>query len=132
MSATNSYTAKPLADQISDYLRANMLDGCAEGQITMHSKVFLEEVSSLVADFIEERHRGPNSEVEWMEDQLIEIMRLASRGLWAPDKDEAITDTLRLHGIRLLVDAYTEEYEALFARHQTRHDATSGQVQEEK
>lgn len=66
---------------------------------------------------------GP-SEQEWLEDQLIEVMRLASRGLWEPEKDDAITDTLRLHGIRLLVEAYPERYEALLDRVNKRRDAT--------
>lgn len=71
-------------------------------------------------------------EQHWLEDELIEVMRLASRGLWAPDKDDAITDTLRLHGIRLMLEANTERYEALLDRVQKRRLPQSQPHQEEK
>lgn len=67
-------------------------------------------------------------DTEWLEDQLIEVMRLASRGLWAPDKDDGITDTLRLHGIRLLVDGQEERYEALLNRVKARRATEEGKA----
>ena len=64
--------------------------------------------------------------MEWLEDQLMECMRLVSRGLYgAGQEEDHLTDALRLHGIRLLVEADTERYEALLERWQKRHGMNS-------
>lgn len=59
-------------------------------------------------------------EQEWLEDQLIEVLRLASKGLFGEHKDDSIDDTLRLHGIRLLLEGQEDRYAALLERVQKR------------
>lgn len=54
---------------------------------------------------------------EWLEDELMEVMRIAVHD----QADDDMIRAMKLHGIRLLVEGDVERYEALFARWQARH-----------
>lgn len=64
--------------------------------------------------------------VEWLEDELMEIMRLVSKGLYGDTPDDELTDALRLHGIRLLLEADIEKYEAVLERWELRQPPQNG------
>lgn len=78
------------------------------------------------------RLKSPSPEetayTRWLEDELAEVVRLAHRGLF--DKmggDDEITDTLRLHGIRLMIGADEERYEKLLERIKSREPQSDAQ-----
>ena len=45
--------------------------------------------------------------VQWLEDELMEFLRLSSQPM---PPDDALTDHLRLHGMRLMVEADIANY----------------------
>lgn len=62
--------------------------------------------------------------LNWLEDELMEFVRLSSRDLYThikPEQEDSITDALRLHGMRLMVEADIEKYEKVVDRWQKRH-----------
>lgn len=61
-----------------------------------------------------------DAEREWLEDELVECMRIVSPGMAEPKPDE-ITYAIMVTGIRRMVEANTDRYEALLDRWQKRH-----------
>ena len=66
---------------------------------------------------------GPNSEVEWLEDELMECMRIVAPDMGGAMPDE-ITFAIMVTAIRRLMEADTERYEALLERVTKRRSAT--------
>ena len=60
--------------------------------------------------------------LQWLEDELMEITRLVHNGLYEklPGGEDEITDAIRLHGIRLLIEADIAAYTRLMSRWQAR------------
>jgi hypothetical protein len=63
------------------------------------------------------------SEQEWLEDELMEVMRIVAPGMGSAMPDE-ITFAIMVTAIRRLMEADTERYEALLERWQKRRSAT--------
>lgn len=103
-------TNTPLAEQVAEQLEKLRLRG-----LTLDEQMIVSQAASLLVALAASRVDG-----EWAEDQLIEVMRLASKGLFGEQEDAPIDDTLRLHAIRLLVDGQEEQFNALLDRVQRR------------
>ena len=66
--------------------------------------------------------RGP-SEQDWLEDELMEVMRIVAPGMASAMPDE-ITYAIMVTAIRRLMEADTDRYEALLERWQKRQNAS--------
>ena len=93
----------------------------------MHSKVFLEEVSSLIADFIEERHDGPKGEFHAPVELVCDAMNMA-RKHGAEKTNAEILKMMDPLGTWSTKAAICD----LDGCYLMRHGATSGQVKEGK
>lgn len=97
--------------------------GCSRGGCTGHrlDTRFQSEESAVEAwntRFIVTEAR----ENEWLEDELMEVMRIVAKGMTDTHEDEIIY-AMMVTAIRRLMEADTDKYEALFERWQKRHAA---------
>lgn len=71
-------------------------------------------------------------ENEWLEDELMEVMRIVAKGMNPdlPEEDEIIY-AMMVTAIRRLMEADTDRYEALLERWQKRHASVSPQQRKE-
>lgn len=60
------------------------------------------------------------TETEWLEDELMEVMRIVAPGMGGAMPDN-ITFAIMVTAIRRLMEADTDRYEALLERWQKRH-----------
>jgi hypothetical protein len=65
--------------------------------------------------------RSETADIAWLEDELVEVMRIVSPRERTRDED-AIDHAMLVSGIRRMMEADTERYEALLTRWHKRHD----------
>lgn len=65
-------------------------------------------------------NRPEVGETMWLEDELMEVMRIVAPGMAEPMPDE-ISCAIMVTAIRRLMEADTDRYEALLERWQERH-----------
>ena len=58
---------------------------------------------------------------KWCEDELMEVMRIVSKGMTPETQEDEIIYAMMVTAIRRLMESDTERYEALLARWQARH-----------
>jgi hypothetical protein len=105
---------KPATARSEHTVLADELERFAEGDKTVI-------VSPQYARKVAAALRSETADIAWLEDELVEVMRIVSPRERTRDED-AIDHAMLVSGIRRMMEADTERYEALLTRWHKRHD----------